>query len=81
VAGRTSPTSSCTRSLVAGRRTSDRPTALAFDLDPASPATIVECCRVGLLLEGMFRGLGLQSFPEDVGLEGPAGSTCRFTPT
>src|SRR5262249_30752833 len=36
-----------------------RPTALAFDLDPGEPATIVECCRVGLLLEGMFRGLGL----------------------
>jgi bifunctional non-homologous end joining protein LigD len=47
-----------------------RPTALAFDLDPGPPATIVECCRVGLLLEGMFRGLGLQSFPKTSGSKG-----------
>jgi bifunctional non-homologous end joining protein LigD len=48
----------------------ERPTALAFDLDPGEPATIVECCRVGLLLEGMFRGLGLQSFPKTSGSKG-----------
>jgi bifunctional non-homologous end joining protein LigD len=48
----------------------ERPTALAFDLDPGPPATIVECCRVGLLLEGMFRGLGLQSFPKTSGSKG-----------
>ena len=47
-----------------------RPTALAFDLDPGEPATIVECCRVGLLLDGMFRGLGLQSFPKTSGSKG-----------
>ena len=48
----------------------ERPTALAFDLDPGEPATIVECCRVGLLLEGMFRGLGLQSFAKTSGSKG-----------
>jgi bifunctional non-homologous end joining protein LigD len=48
----------------------ERPTALAFDLDPGAPATIVECCRVGLLLEGMFRGLGLQSFAKTSGSKG-----------
>jgi bifunctional non-homologous end joining protein LigD len=48
----------------------ERPTAIAFDLDPGEPATIVECCRVGLLLEGMFRGLGLQSFPKTSGSKG-----------
>jgi bifunctional non-homologous end joining protein LigD len=47
-----------------------RPTALAFDLDPGAPATIVECCRVGLLLQGMFSGLGLQSFPKTSGSKG-----------
>ena len=47
-----------------------RPTTLAFDLDPGEPATIVECCRVGLLLEGMFRGLGLESFPKTSGSKG-----------
>jgi bifunctional non-homologous end joining protein LigD len=48
----------------------ERPTALAFDLDPGEPATIVECCRVGLLLEAMFRGLGMQSFPKTSGSKG-----------
>jgi bifunctional non-homologous end joining protein LigD len=47
-----------------------RPTAVAFDLDPGEPATIVECCRVALLLDGMFRGLGLQSFPKTSGSKG-----------
>jgi bifunctional non-homologous end joining protein LigD len=47
-----------------------RPTTLAFDLDPGEPATVVECCRVGLLLEGMFRGLGLQSFAKTSGSKG-----------
>jgi bifunctional non-homologous end joining protein LigD len=48
----------------------ERPTALAFDLDPGEPATIVECCQVALLLEGMFRGLGLQCFPKTSGSKG-----------
>jgi bifunctional non-homologous end joining protein LigD len=48
----------------------DRPTAVAFDLDPGEPATIVECCRVGLLLRGMFEGLGLESFAKTSGSKG-----------
>ena len=28
------------------------PTIMVFDLDPGPPATIVECCRVGLWLRG-----------------------------
>src|SRR3712207_8146179 len=44
-----------------------RPTILAFDLDPGPPATIVECCRVGLWLQGMFERLGLQCFPKTSG--------------
>jgi bifunctional non-homologous end joining protein LigD len=48
----------------------DRPTAVAFDLDPGEPATIVECCRVGLLLQGMFTGLGLESFAKTSGSKG-----------
>jgi bifunctional non-homologous end joining protein LigD len=47
-----------------------RPTALAFDLDPGEPATIVECCRVGLLLEAMFSGLGMQCFAKTSGSKG-----------
>jgi bifunctional non-homologous end joining protein LigD len=48
----------------------DRPTALVFDLDPGAPASIVECCRVALQLQGMFEGLGLQSFAKTSGSKG-----------
>jgi bifunctional non-homologous end joining protein LigD len=47
-----------------------RPTMMVFDLDPGPPATIVECCRVGLWLQGMFENLGLQSFPKTSGSKG-----------
>ena len=47
-----------------------RPTMMVFDLDPGPPATIVECCRVGLWLQGMFEGLGLQAFPKTSGSKG-----------
>ena len=40
----------------------DRPTALAFDLDPGAPADIVLCCKVGLWLRAIFEDLGVQSF-------------------
>jgi bifunctional non-homologous end joining protein LigD len=48
----------------------ERPTVLVFDLDPGEPATIVECCRVGLQLQGMFENLGLQSFAKTSGSKG-----------
>jgi bifunctional non-homologous end joining protein LigD len=48
----------------------EHPTALAFDLDPGAPATIVECCRVGVLLQAMFEALGLQSFAKTSGSKG-----------
>ena len=47
-----------------------RPTMVAFDLDPGPPATIVECCRVALILRGMFEGLGLSCFPKTSGSKG-----------
>lgn len=50
--------------------TFERPTTLVFDLDPGPPATIVECCHVGLLLQGMFEGLGLESFAKTSGSKG-----------
>jgi bifunctional non-homologous end joining protein LigD len=46
------------------------PTVLAFDLDPGPPATIVECCRVALILRGMFEDLGLECFPKTSGSKG-----------
>ena len=48
----------------------DRPTVLAFDLDPGPPATIVECCRVALLLRSLFGDLGLECFPKSSGSKG-----------
>jgi bifunctional non-homologous end joining protein LigD len=47
-----------------------RPTLVAFDLDPGPPATVVECCRVAALLQGMFAGLGLQCFAKTSGSKG-----------
>ena len=51
----------------------ERPTVLAFDLDPGEPATIVECCTVALRVRDLFAELGLESLPEDIGVEGDAG--------
>ncbi len=48
----------------------ERPTTLVFDLDPGAPATVVECCRVALQLQGMFENLGLQSFAKTSGSKG-----------
>ena len=46
------------------------PNILAFDLDPGPPATIVECCRVGLWLHGMFERLGIECFAKTSGSKG-----------
>jgi bifunctional non-homologous end joining protein LigD len=48
----------------------ERPSALVFDLDPGEPATIVQCCRVALTLQGMFEKLGLQTFAKTSGKKG-----------
>ena len=48
----------------------DRPDALVFDLDPGPPATVVECCRVGLRIERLFSRLGLESFAKTSGSKG-----------
>lgn len=48
----------------------DRPTALAFDLDPGAPADIVLCCKVGMWLRAIFEDLGVQSFAKTSGSKG-----------
>lgn len=48
----------------------DRPTALAFDLDPGAPADLVQCCQVGLWVKALFDGLGLKSFAKTSGSKG-----------
>ena len=48
----------------------ERPTTMAFDLDPGEPATIEQCCEVALLLREVLEPLGLQSFPKTSGSKG-----------
>jgi bifunctional non-homologous end joining protein LigD len=47
-----------------------RPTMMVYDLDPGAPATIVECCKVGLMVRELFGGFGLESFPKTSGSKG-----------
>ena len=55
---------------MARAREPDRPTMMVFDLDPGAPADIVACCRVGLVLQGLFEQLGLASAPKTSGSKG-----------
>ena len=48
----------------------ERPTVLAFDLDPGEPAGMVECCQVALWLRSIFDGVGLESHPKTSGSKG-----------
>jgi len=48
----------------------ERPTVLAFDLDPGEPAGILECCEVATELHGLFGQLGLESFAKTSGSKG-----------
>ncbi len=47
-----------------------RPTMVVFDLDPGPPASIVECCRVGLRLRDVLERAGLQSLAKTSGSKG-----------
>ena len=47
-----------------------RPTVIAFDLDPGAPATIVQCCQVGLWVREIFEQFGLQAFAKTSGSKG-----------
>ena len=46
------------------------PTAVVFDLDPGEPATIVQCCRVGLMLRRVFARFGLECWAKTSGSKG-----------
>ncbi|MGA8364071.1 MAG: DNA ligase D [Solirubrobacteraceae bacterium] len=48
----------------------ERPSTLAFDLDPGAPAGIVQCCEVALGLRDMLAELGLRAFAKTSGLSG-----------
>ena len=47
-----------------------RPTMLVFDLDPGPPATVVECCRIGLRLRDLFDQMGLVCVAKTSGSKG-----------
>lgn len=47
-----------------------RPTVLAFDLDPGAPASILQCCQVGLWLRNVFDELGMEACPKTSGSKG-----------
>ena len=48
----------------------ERPTVMAFDLDPGPPAGIAECCEVAVLLRETLSSLGLECFPKTSGSKG-----------
>jgi bifunctional non-homologous end joining protein LigD len=48
----------------------ERPTVLAFDLDPGEPADVIDCCRVALRLRELFSQFGLECFPKTSGSKG-----------
>jgi bifunctional non-homologous end joining protein LigD len=48
----------------------NRPTVMAFDLDPGPPAALAECCEVAFILRDALEQVGLQSFPKTSGSKG-----------
>jgi bifunctional non-homologous end joining protein LigD len=48
----------------------ERPTVLAFDLDPGPPADVVDCCRVALRLRELFDHFEVECFPKTSGSKG-----------
>ncbi len=48
----------------------DTPTMVVFDLDPGSPATIIDCCQVALEIREVLDALSLEAFPKTSGSKG-----------
>jgi bifunctional non-homologous end joining protein LigD len=48
----------------------ERPTLMAFDLDPGAPAGIAECCEVALILRDALSRIGLECFAKTSGSKG-----------
>ena len=48
----------------------ERPTVMAFDLDPGEPAGLAECCEVALVLREALAQIGLEAFPKTSGSKG-----------
>lgn len=56
-------------SLSLGRK-HERPTVLAFDLDPGPPAEVLDCSRVALRLRELLGQVGLECFAKTSGSKG-----------
>jgi bifunctional non-homologous end joining protein LigD len=48
----------------------ERPTMMVFDLDPGTPANIIQCCQVGLWLRDLLGQMKLKSFAKTSGSKG-----------
>jgi bifunctional non-homologous end joining protein LigD len=48
----------------------ERPTLMAFDLDPGPGTGLAECCEVALILRDTLARLGLECFPKTSGSKG-----------
>jgi bifunctional non-homologous end joining protein LigD len=48
----------------------DRPTVMAFDLDPGEPAGLAECCEVAVILRDALKQIGLNSYAKTSGSKG-----------
>lgn len=48
----------------------ETPTMLVFDLDPGTPATIIECAQVALDIEEVLESVGLRCWPKTSGSKG-----------
>jgi len=48
----------------------EQPTVIVFDLDPGAPASLLQCCQVGLWVRDIFARLRMKSFPKTSGSKG-----------
>jgi bifunctional non-homologous end joining protein LigD len=48
----------------------ERPTVMAFDLDPGAPAGLAECCEVAVVLRDALSLIGLDSYAKTSGSKG-----------
>lgn len=48
----------------------NRPTALAFDLDPGAPADLIACCEVAVQLRDLFAVMKMDCYPKTSGSKG-----------
>jgi bifunctional non-homologous end joining protein LigD len=51
-------------------KTPDRPTVLAFDLDPGAPAGVLDCCAIALRLRDLFEHFEMEAFVKTSGSKG-----------